>query len=431
MREALVQFQRNMMRDQGISPPPLQEMLRGDVATRFGVSRRESGGRPAIHVQHDPVVSGEIAQIPERRENCFVRVVRTGDRVPRLIITAIEAGAVVHQPFWMNLRAYAARIDAEIVVLRLGRTGLLGKGAEDIRPLVRDDRIDIGGVVDVAADIRVSLQSSRPLDGLANRRSATWTIIGHPVVQLETLARIRAGGLKVQMTTGVVTRPRGGSAPAWPSQLGAVIVELTAGNAAHCRHITANPEGDGSFQDLQYRVVNGTVTARCRVEALTFGDIHHAHLDPAVAGATWGGGAAGIVSDPPLIDVLRPRFMIFHDLADFSARNHHEARDHHQRFAQMAAGRDCVRTEMRASAEFLVDTRRPWARSVVVGSNHDDALVHWLRDADFREEPRNAVFFLEASLALHHNLAAGRALTACSRRSCVVWDPTAWPGYAF
>lgn len=408
VREALVQFQRNTMRDAGLSPPPLREMQRGAVGTRFGVARAESGGRPAKHAQHDPIVAGRVSDIPARPDEDAVSIAGPGVGTRRWLVTGLEAGALVHRPFWTNLRAYAARIDAEIVVLRLGRTGLLGKGAEDIRPLVREGRIDIGGVVDVAADIRVPLQSNRPLDGLANRRSATWTIIGHPVVQLETLARIRAGGLKVQMTTGVVTRPRGGSAPAWPSQLGAVIVELTAGNAAHCRHITADPEGDGSFQDLQYRVVNGTVTARCRVEALTFGDIHHAHLDPAVAAATWGGGAPGIVSDPPLIDVLRPRFMIFHDLADFSARNHHEARDHHQRFAQMAAGRDCVRTEMRASSEFLIDTRRPWARSIVVGSNHDDALVHWLRDADFREDPRNAVFFLEASLALHHSLAAGK-----------------------
>src|SRR4051812_41131867 len=60
VREALVQFQRNTMRDEGIVPPPLREMMRGDVATRFGVSRSESGGRPAIHIQHDPMVSGEV-----------------------------------------------------------------------------------------------------------------------------------------------------------------------------------------------------------------------------------------------------------------------------------------------------------------------------------------------------------------------------------
>ena len=405
VREALVQFQRNTMRDKGIAPPPLREMLRGDVATRFGIPRTESGGRPAIHFQHDPIVAGKVADIPNRQDEGFVRVIGPSGHTRRWLITCVEAGALVHRPFWINLRAYAARMDAELVVLRLGRTGLVGKGSEDIRPLIRNDRMDIGGVVDVAADVRVPLQSTRPLEGLANRRSAVWTIIGHPVVQLETLARMRSEGLKVQMTTGAATRPRGGSGGAWPTQLGAVIVELTAENAGHCRHITADPEGDGSFQDLQFKVANGTVTTRGRVEALTFGDVHHSHLDADVAATTWGIGSHA--ATVPLIDLLRPRFMVFHDLCDFAARNHHETRDHHQRFALMAAGRDCVRSEMRASAEFLANTRRSWGRSVVVGSNHDDALVHWLRDADFREDPRNAVFFLEASLALHQRLAKG------------------------
>lgn len=268
--------------------------------------------------------------------------------------------------------------------------------------------MDIAGVVDLASDLNVPLQSSRPLDGLANRRAAAWTIVGHPVVQLETLTRIRSNGLKVHMTTGVATMPRGGSAGGWPAQLGAVIVELTPENSAHCRHITADPGGDGSFHDLGFKVASGVVTAGCRVEALTFGDVHHSQLDASVASATWGIRARGQDTAAPLIDTLRPRFMIFHDLNDFSARNHHDAHDHHRRFALMNAGRDCVRAEMQASADFLAETRRSWARSIVVGSNHDDALVHWLRDADFREDPRNAVFFLEASLALHRRVAEGK-----------------------
>ena len=62
---------------------------------------------------------------------------------------------------------------------------------------------------------------------------------------------------------------------------------------------------------------------------------------------------------------------------------------------------------MRAASEFLAGTRRDWSRSVVVGSNHDEAFMRWLREADFREDPLNAVFFLECSLALHRRLADG------------------------
>lgn len=41
-------------------------------------------------------------------------------------------------------------------------------------------------------------------------------------------------------------------------------------------------------------------------------------------------------------------------------------------------------------------------------SNHDEALTRWLREADFRDDPLNALFFLETSLALHRRLASGR-----------------------
>src|SRR5207237_7951814 len=109
---------------------------------------------------------------------------------------------------------------------------------------------------------------------------------------------------------------------------------------------------------------------------VTFGDVHHAHLDPEVGAATWGADA---LDDTSLVDHLRPRNMVFHDVVDFEARNHHDARDHHKRFAQMAAGGGDVGAELTAAARFLERTRRDWSRSVVVGSNHDEGLLRWLR----------------------------------------------------
>ncbi|VVS98025.1 conserved hypothetical protein [Sphingomonas aurantiaca] len=100
--------------------------------------------------------------------------------------------------------------------------------------------------------------------------------------------------------------------------------------------------------------------------------------------------------------------MVFHDVCDFDARNHHHAADPHKRFAQLVAMGGDVRNEMASSAAFLAGTRRKFARSVVVGSNHDLALLRWLREADFRDDPTNAVFFLEASLALYRRIEAGR-----------------------
>lgn len=403
VREALVQYQRNVMRSLGIAPPPLREMLRGDVVTRFGVSRAEVGGRPAKHLQSDPMISGHVREIDGRAEVQRRRPAQPISRSRRLIVTAAETGGRVHVGFWNNLQAFAARTGAELAVFRVGEVGLIADDQSGLRRHLREGPINLAGVVDVAGDLRLAPNASRPLAGLERRRAAGWTVVPHPTVQLETLSRVRAEGLKVHLTSGAVTLPKNRSASLTRSEVGAVIVDVAGDGHAHCRHLLAPADGTGDFQDLKLRVSGGSVSGGCRVEALTFGDIHHAHLDVEVAKATWGGGRS-----PSLVDELRPRFMVFHDVCDFDARNHHHAADPHKRFAQLVAMGGDVRNEMASSAAFLAGTRRKFARSVVVGSNHDLALLRWLREADFRDDPTNAVFFLEASLALYRRIEAGR-----------------------
>ena len=406
VREALVQHQRNTMRDAGQRPPPLKEMLRGDVVTRFGVPRSENGGRPAKHVPLDLPLA--IAGAPTARVALpaarSLPVPASG--VTRLIVTSVEPDSPVHQGFWGNLRAYGAAIGADVAVVRSGKVATKRDLAAEYCNYVTGAAIQAGALLDVAADDAPPHRLVRPLEVMRHRNAARWTVVPHGAVQLETLPRLRADGLRVQMTTGSMSFPAG-TGKTRGRELGAVIAEVTAQGNVHCRHLLAPAEGDGTFHDLDAKVYRGVVRTGVRSEALTFGDIHRAHLDPAVAAATWGIGELRGDGDT-LVDRLRPRHLVFHDVCDFEARNPHDARDHLKRFAQMAAGAGDVRAELAQAAGFLGGTRRPWARSVVVGSNHDDALVRWLREADFREDPCNTLFFLETSLRLHRWLAEGR-----------------------
>ncbi len=413
VREALVQYQRNMLRDQGVRPPPLREMMLGDVVTRFCTPLENVGGRPAKHSRFSlgtcAAPAGEsrtgASLLPEAvpAPAADRRIDPPAVGVARYVLTSVEAGTEVHRGFWANLQAYAARINAELLVIRTGAVGLVGGGDARLRALATTGRINIGGLVDVVA--ARALQSSRPLDAASIPRDATWTLVPHPGIQLETIARIRSDGLRVQMTTGAATLPRSGSRADWRVELGAVVIEVRADGHAHCRHLLAHVDGDGSFHDLDRHVSGGAVKVGCSVRAIVFGDVHHAHLDPAVAAATWGVPDGRANRQMPIVDRLRPRTMVFHDICDFSARSHHDARDPHRRFALMSSGRECVRSEFLATAHFLAATRRKWSEVVVVQSNHDAALVRWLREADFRQDPVNAEFFLECSLALHRRLA--------------------------
>jgi len=414
VREALVQYQRNILRDQGIRPPSLREMMLGDVVTRFCTPRENVGGRPAKHARFSLGV-GDAASARARPDAgvpssaaqnspSLRRIDPPAVGTARYLLTSVEAGAEVHRGFWTNLQAYAARSGAELLVIRLGAVGVVGGGDARLRSLATTSRIDIGGLVDVVSGSRSS-QSSRPLDSPSIPREARWTLVPHAAIQLETLARLRGDGLRVQMTTGAATVPRGRSRPDWRGELGAVMIEVRGDGHAHCRHLLASIDGDGAFHDLDRRVSDGRVTVGRPVAAIVFGDLHHAHLDAEVAAATWGVDGGVVDRVVPIVDRLRPRTMIFHDVCDFSARSHHDARDPHRRFALMSTGGECVRSEFRATAEFLAATRRTWSETVVVQSNHDAALVRWLREADFRQDPVNAEFFLECSLALYRRLA--------------------------
>jgi hypothetical protein len=402
IRETLVQYQRNKLRDQGIAPPSLKAMLKGSVINRFGLDRQQVGGRPAIHPRIDYASSSPTARAARTPERVRQRIATPISGVVRMILTSAEAGAAVHEGFLRNLGAYGAWLGARLVVVKVGG----GKADSALEGLLGKTPIDFEQQVEIATDIRIHPRASRPLTGVQGRKGAVWTIFPHPIVQLETMPRVRVDGLRVQLTTGAVTMPRGNAEQGGYNEVGAVIVELSSDGIAHCRHLLTPAEGDGAFQDLAVRVQNGKIKQGCGVEAINYGDIHHSSIDAGVAAATW-----GIAADPragkSLVDHLQPRHQIFHDVCDFSARSPFDIRNHHKRFAQFATGGGDVRDEMEETARFLKVTRRPSCTSLIVASNHDEMFGHWLLDTDFREDPANAIFFLKCSLALHERLARG------------------------
>jgi hypothetical protein len=167
-----------------------------------------------------------------------------------------------------------------------------------------------------------------------------------------------------------------------------------------CRHLIAEP--DGAFQDLSTTVREGYVSeAQLAVAAITWGDIHHEKLDPAVREGCWG--------HQGMLDSLCPDFQFFHDAIDFYPRNHHNIKDHHHRFKVYIEGEDSVEETFENLAGFLATTHRSWCHSVVVESNHDRALMRWLKEADYRTDPANAPFFLDCQRRVYQAIIDGDA----------------------
>ena len=72
------------------------------------------------------------------------------------------------------------------------------------------------------------------------------------------------------------------------------------------------------------------------------------------------------------------------------------------------SGRVSVADEVAEARMFLRGARRPWCENLVARSNHDEALIRWLKEADFRADPQNALFFLDANAMQYRALAEGQ-----------------------
>jgi len=352
-----------------------------------------------------------------RRSGKVVPAAIGDSKVRRWLLTAAQDETRVDEAFWRNLLAYGERIGAEVLVAgftynkslfedHASRTAVF---AEAVQPnLVHDDRM-LGPLL-FAAKMNILPTAVRPLSGLDNYGRGAWTVIGHAKVQL--LSVPSRGRAAMVMTTGACTVPnyiekKAGLKAEFHHQIGATIVEVDGADRIFCRQIGA--AADGSFQDLDAVVRNGEVSFGHRVEAISWGDIHREQLDPVAARACWGLDIAtdSIADSDSMLAALRPRHQFFHDLLDFRSRNHHRRGDHIHAKKMLVQGADGVDDELSACTRFLRATQRDDCTSVVVASNHNDALLRWLKETDPRDDPLNLETWCELNLEWHRRIAAG------------------------
>ena len=354
----------------------------------------------------------------------------TGTRY--FILTSAQDESIVHGGFLSNLEAYANWLDdCEIMIAGFTYSKRLFEDHDaashrvsyhhSIMPYMTNDQVALGEGILFCGEMNTLPTAKNPLSGFETYTKDKWGIFPHAKIQLQSIATAKFARSKQLLTTGCVTLPnyipkKAGLQASFHHQIGAVIVELMDDGTFFCRHLHADglEPGEGGFYDLDRRVENGIVTTGHRVEGLTYGDIHHEKLDDTVAKTTWGydvstGALAwsNSVEGIPLVDFLRPRFQFFHDLSDFAPRNHHNIKDPHFLFKTHAKGTANVEAALKGCSTFLNVADRDFTHSVVVQSNHDNALLRWLKAADWRDDPENALFYLETQASYVRQLSEG------------------------
>lgn len=345
---------------------------------------------------------GELL-VPELIEKRSERRPRKG-YVKRYIFTAAQDNTPVHKGFWTNLVSFADWCQAEVIVapftyLNQGRAS--AEFAEEVQPYLSRVQLEVAGKLLFCGEVNTNPTAVHPLAGLETYTRDKWGVFPHPRVELRSIATMFSEPSKQIMTTGAVTMPnylprKAGVKAEFHHVVGALLVEVDGDGDIFCRHLQA--EKDGAFYDLDVYVVDGKVSEFNPIDSITWGDIHSEQVDPDVARASW--GVLG------MLDTLHPKVQFVHDLSDFSARNHHDIHDPHKRFKKHTEGNESVADGLAKVVQTLLDMQRKNIECVIVESNHDLMLQRWLKEADFRSDPGNAIFYLETQLALYRALHA-------------------------
>lgn len=343
----------------------------------------------------------------------------------RYLVTAAQNATAVYEPFFSSLLTYCRINNAQLIVIPYrykNPTSYWSKAAEhddwwtpELVPFLLDKRVKLCKGLVLLADIKTQPTASCPLQGFETITGPDSAIIGHPKLELATVATPQSALAKLLTTTGAVTVPnylsgKAGKKGEHHHTFGACLVEHADG-LFHIRQINATR--DGTFQDLNWMyTAEGRKSAK--IEALITGDSHVEFIDPAVVGSTY-------TNPDSIVKTLRPRYLVWHDVWDMYSRSHHHSGNPFIEYAKHHAGANNVEASLDAVFSFIDDVTPSGTKNVIVASNHPDAFSRWVREADPKKDPVNCVFWAKTFTAM----CLGSDMTPAG---VAVLDPFEWWG---
>lgn len=340
----------------------------------------------------DTAISKQIATSIRKTERC------------RYVITAAQNATPVRKPFFASLITYCRENGARLVVIPYrykNPTSMWSAKAEnddwwapELASHILDRRVDLNKHLILLADIKTQPTANSPLQGFETLTAAQSAIIGHPKLELSTVATPQARLPKILTTTGAVTErnyieSKAGKKGEHHHTFGACVVEIDGG-AFHMRQINATRAG--SFIDLDREYDGGKSRAVKRLAGLVLGDLHEEFKDPFVMSATFG--------DDGIVAALRPEQVVYHDVHDFYSQNHHHRGEVFVKYVKHHTRADNVERALDQTFAFLDSVTGRDVKNIFVPSNHPDALARWVKETDPRSDPENCVFWAETFKAM-------------------------------
>lgn len=313
-----------------------------------------------------------------------------------IVITSAINDTEIEDGFMDSLESFCARNNAKLYVVPIK---YLNPSAMNMNKQVSwPDRVDQYILrrtlkwkeqFKIIGDCNIQATAQNPLSSIDTLCEGMTTIVGHPVLQMKTVAVNHGLDPIILHSTGSVSKKnkysasKAGYRASFHHCNSAVYIELDRDNSNfHIRQLCA--DSTGGFYDLDtYYSPDGSIR-HDSVSAVVLGDEHVVFMDPEVRSATFGDGG--------LVDLLDPEILVRHDVLDFHARSHHEMKKFTNMFERYHMKQDNVEDELLQTCEHLVSTTYG-RRSLVVSSNHHSHLLKWLETADPKLDPTNAIIY--------------------------------------
>ena len=392
-----------------------QGMKSRAIAAALGVSKSivnywcagaTAGAREAAELK--PVADGYAISRHEKRKQLNKK---------RYIITSAQNNTHIHRKFWQTLLAAKDFLGAELIVstFTYNRHGFsnLGKNDEDLwyapelKPYIVNEPVELAKGLALHGELNITPTAVNPLSGLQNYVQNNSGIFPHCKVALKSLPSHPKQGARFLYTTGAVTlmnyrNQKAGIIAEFDHVFGALLVEVDGAGEWFVRQLNAETD-TGCFYDLNVRYTpEGAELSVGAVEAINMPDLHMENVTERMF---------NLVVD--MQEQLSPKRVLLHDTIDYKVRNHHNISDPVWRFNNYHHGNESVEDSLKKACNLVYSAFvRDGQETIVVRSNHDKAIETWLNQADYRNDPENAVFFLTLQKERYEAMLRGDSFNA-------------------
>ncbi len=309
----------------------------------------------------------------------------------KFVITSAQNNTDVDEDFLQALKTYCKFNNAALLIIPVRyRVQVSDKDLytypEEIEEYLFENNIQLHPNLKIMGQLKIVATAEFPLTGLNPLSKGDSLIIGHNQLQMISLPVQQDDFPVILTTTGTISKEnysisKQGIKAEFNHSNSAVVVELDD-DIFHLRHL--NFDGKG-FYDFEH-YYNNEVLNTSSIEGLVLGDEHVIFISEDVKNATFN-------DNDSIINILKPKYIIRHDIIDSYAISHHHKNNIFTQYAKWKSGKNDIRKELSQVMKHIEDTTPSYSETWIVPSNHVDHLTRWLNECDPKKEPWNALIY--------------------------------------